>query len=116
MSIIEDLQGRYGYEDIEKVFAHANKTYIVSPKYDSLDISWVLNNINKVMSLKVEDCIGRQAAGESENKDEITLLIEKAKKVGLTEEEVRTAIKNGKLIPHIEKYIIEQAMVRGIKL
>lgn len=116
IDIIEDLQGQYSYEEIKKVFAHANKTYIVLPKYDSLDIAWVLNNINKVMQLKLEDSSERQADSGIEEKDELTVLIEKAKKVGLTEEEVRTAIKNGKLIPHIEKYIKEQAMVMGVRL
>lgn len=50
MSLLEDLQGQYSYDQLREVFSHANKTYIVSPQYDTLDIAWVLKNIQKVMN------------------------------------------------------------------
>lgn len=54
-ALLEDLQGQYTYEQLREVFRHANKTYIVSPQYSTLDIAWVLKNIGKVMQTKETD-------------------------------------------------------------
>lgn len=62
MSLLEDLQGQYSYDEIRSVFAHANMTYIVSPQYDSLDIAWVLKNIRKVMQTEMNENKNQQKA------------------------------------------------------
>ena len=54
-AILDDLQGRYSYEEIRQIFRHANKTYIVSPIYQQLDLLWVLCNIEKVMVIEEKD-------------------------------------------------------------
>lgn len=53
--ILEELQGRYSIDDIRKLFKHVNKTYITSPKYTTLDLLWVLNNIEKVKGIIEND-------------------------------------------------------------
>ena len=50
--IYEEVSVNSTLEDIEKLLAHANKTYIVQPKYNTLDLCWVLNNQKAVMSAK----------------------------------------------------------------
>lgn len=50
--IYEEVSINFTLEDIEKLLAHANKTYIVQPKYNTLDLIWVLNNQKAVMSAK----------------------------------------------------------------
>lgn len=50
--IYEEVSINASLEEIEKLLVHANKTYIVQPKYNTLDLIWVLNNQKAVMSAK----------------------------------------------------------------
>ena len=50
--LLEELQGQYDYEALRKLFRHANKTYVVSPNYQQLDLLWVLSNIEKVKAIE----------------------------------------------------------------
>lgn len=46
--VLDGLQGELTLELIENLLYHANKTYIVQPKYQNCDLVWVLNNWQKV--------------------------------------------------------------------
>ena len=50
--IYEEVSINTTLEEIEKLLVHANKTYIVQPKYNTLDLCWVLNNQKSVMNAK----------------------------------------------------------------
>ena len=67
-ALLEDLQGQYNYEQLREVFRHANKTYIVSPQYNTLDIAWVLKNIRKVMETEESDTPNEGGSGEDKPK------------------------------------------------
>lgn len=67
-ALLEDLQGQYTYEQLREVFRHANKTYIVSPQYSTLDIAWVLKNIRKVMETEETDSPNGGGSGEDKPK------------------------------------------------
>ncbi len=56
-NVLDDLQGQITYEDIRQLFCHANKTYIISPKYLSLDILWVLTNIQSVKAAEEREML-----------------------------------------------------------
>lgn len=58
--VLECLQGQISYNDIKQLFCHANKTYIVSPTYQSLDLIWVLSNIEKVREIEKKEGSGGQ--------------------------------------------------------
>lgn len=42
-------------EKLDDFFKHINKTYIVQPKYQTLDLLWVMNNYDKVLATTEED-------------------------------------------------------------
>lgn len=67
-ALLEDLQGQYNYEQLREVFRHANKTYIVSPQYNTLDIAWVLKNIRKVLETEETDLSNDGGGGEDKPK------------------------------------------------
>lgn len=48
--IFEEVSINTSLENIEKLLEHANKTYIVQPKYNTLDLCWILNNQKAVLS------------------------------------------------------------------
>ena len=42
-------------EKLDDFFKHINKTYIVQPKYQQLDLLWVMNNYDKAQSIAEEE-------------------------------------------------------------
>ena len=41
--------------DLDAFFKHINKTYIVQPKYQQLDLLWVMNNYDKAQAITEEE-------------------------------------------------------------
>ena len=44
--VTDEISQFYNLEEIRALLKHVNKTYIVQPKYKTLDLVWVLNNWN----------------------------------------------------------------------
>lgn len=49
---IAQVSRNYTLADLEEVFDHVSRTYIVRPKFASLDIFWVLDNLEKVKRIE----------------------------------------------------------------
>ena len=64
--IHKELVQYMNLEEIENLLLHANKTYIIQPKYSSLDLVWVLNNSKKVLQAEPIADIPKKEQEEAE--------------------------------------------------
>ncbi len=58
--MLDELNGKYSFDDFRGIFRKASKTFAVLPKYTSCDFLWLLNNLERIKSEK-EDISGRDS-------------------------------------------------------
>ena len=58
--MLDELNGKYSFDDLRGIFRKASKTFAVLPKYTSCDFLWLLNNLERIKSEK-EDISGRDS-------------------------------------------------------
>lgn len=56
--IVLEIKDQYSLEEIERIIKHAAETYMVKPSYSSLDLIWLLNNIEKIKKTPKETAGG----------------------------------------------------------
>ena len=52
--VVMEIKDQYSLEELERIIKHASTTYMVKPTYASLDLIWLMNNLEKIKNTPSE--------------------------------------------------------------